>query len=236
MTSKHRSTAVMARRKTKDSLQLFPTPPWGTRSVIEQELLPRGWVTPWMTAWDPCCGKGHMAVPLGDYFDHVFASDIHDWGYGDRHGLDFTFARADDPPWPVDWIFLNPPFTLAEDFLHRALRIARVGVAVLVRLQWQEGGERYWTVWRGDRRPHLVCPFADRLPMIEGVWDSEASSATAYMWVVFVPAKERPDWPLCHIRPGSEARYSRLSDLWLATPGEAARRAAERKKREQEAS
>ncbi|MBE0695183.1 MAG: SAM-dependent DNA methyltransferase [Aquamicrobium sp.] len=224
MTSKLHSTAVKARRLTADSLQLFPTPPWATRAPIEQELLPRGWITAGMTAWDPCCGKGHMAVPLGEYFDGVFASDVHDWGYGDRHGLDFTFAAAEDAPWPVDWIFINPPFTLAEAFLERALRIARVGVALFVRLQWQEGGERYWSIWNGDRRPHLVCPFAERVAIIEGVWDPEASSATAYMWVVFVHGEDRPDWPLCHIRPGAEARYTRISDMMLATPGEAARR------------
>lgn len=165
-----------------------------------------------------------MAIPLKDYFGRVFATDVHDWGFGDRHGLDFTFALADDAPWPVDWIIANPPFTLAERFLDRAMSIARVGVALLVRLQWMEGGDRFYLVWIDDRRPHLVCPFADRLTMIEGVWDPEASSATAYMWLIWAKGETRPFWPIRHIRPGAERRYSRLSDLVLATPGEAARR------------
>lgn len=127
MSPRSRSTAVMARRLTADSLQLFPTAPWATRAVVEQELLPRGWLTPDMTGWDPCCGRGHMAIPLSDYLAGVFASDVHDWGFGDRRDLDFTFATADDTPFAADWIFANPPFTLAEAFL-TALSSSRASV------------------------------------------------------------------------------------------------------------
>lgn len=223
-TARLHSNAVMASRLTADSLQLFPTPPWATRAPIEQELLPRGWLRRGMSMWDPCCGLGHMVMPLRDYSNQVFASDVHDWGFGDRHGLDFTFARREDAPWPVDWIFANPPFTLAEEFLDKALQLAGVGVALFVRLQWLEGGERYGTVWTGDRRPTIICPFSERVPIIEGVWDPEASSATAYMWCIWVKGAERPIWPICHIAPGASARYARLADLDLAMPGEAARR------------
>lgn len=229
--SKLQSTAVKARRKAGESLQLFPTAPWATRAVIEQELLPRGWARADMTVWDPCCGKGHMALPLAEYFERVFATDIYDWGFGDRRDLDFTFASAEDAPWPVDWVFANPPFTLAEDFLFKALSIARIGVAMFVRLQWQEGGDRFHSVWDwdGPNRPHIVCPFAERVACIEEVWDPEASSATSYMWCVWMKdGSTRPFWPLRHIRPGAARRYSRLSDLALASPGEAARRKRER--------
>lgn len=97
-----------------------------------------------------------------------------------------------------------------------------------MRLQWLEGGGRYESVWTGDRRPHLICPFAERVPLIEGVWDPEASSATAYMWLVWAPRETRPSWPLHHIRPGAAQHYARLGDLALASPGEAARRRKER--------
>ncbi len=230
MTSKLQSTAVKARRMTASGLQLFPTPPWATRAPVEQELLPRGWLSTDMSCWDPCCGKGHMAIPLASYVSRVFSTDVHDWGFGDRRDLDFCFATAEHAPWPIDWVFANPPFTLAEDFLFNALRIARVGVALFVRLQWQEGNERFNLVWdwEGPNRPHLICPFADRVPCIELVWDPEASTATSYMWCIWMKDAPRPEWPLRHIRPGAERRYSRIDDLQLSSPGEAARRKRER--------
>lgn len=227
MSEGNRSTAVMANRRAGESLQLFPTPPWATRSVIEK-LQALGWVAPCMTAWDPACGKGHMAIPMAEFFTAVFASDVFDWGYGDRRDLDFSFARADDAPWPVDWIIANPPFTLGEAFLHRALEIARGGVALLLRLQWLEGGERYRTIFSTDRAPSLVCPFADRVAMIEEVWDTEASSATAYAWFLWHKGSTALN-TFSHIAPGTDQRLTLLSDMALATPGEAARRKQERK-------
>ena len=224
MTAGNRSTAVMASRRPVDSLQFFPTPPWATRALIGDKLAPEGWATPHMSCWEPACGGGHMAAPLSEHFARVFASDVHDWGYGDRHGLDFTFAAADDAPWAVDWIITNPPFTLGEAFLFRALDIARAGVALLLRLQWLEGGERWRTVYSTDRAPVLICPFADRVPMIEGVWDPEARSATAYAWFVWLKDHTGVRNLVSHIRPGAEGRHTRISDRGLATPGEAARR------------
>lgn len=227
MSGRNRSTAVMARRFTADSLQYFPTPPWATRALVEEKLKPQGWVLPGMRCWEPACGGGHMVVPLAESFEAVFASDVHDWGFGDRHGLDFTFARADDAPWPVDWIIANPPFTLGEAFLHRAWEIARVGIAQLLRLQWLEGGDRYRSVFASDRAPTLICPFAERLSMMEGAWDPELAGATAHAWFIWVKDETAPRNVLSHFAPGAEQRCSRLSDLALASPGEHARRKAE---------
>ncbi|MFH1796290.1 MAG: SAM-dependent DNA methyltransferase [Pseudomonadota bacterium] len=225
-------TAVMASRASpQDALDLFPTPPWSTRALPEEVLLPRGWMRREMTCWDPCCGKGHMTLPLREYFSAVFASDVFDWGFGDRRDLDFAFAQAGDAPFPVDWIFMNPPFVIAESMLTRALSIATTGVAMLLRLAWLEGGERYRLVYEGPNRPQLLCPFADRVPMIEGVWDPEASSATAYAWFVWLKRTgSNAPFAVEHIRPGAVSRYGRLSDLALATPGEAERRRLAKKK------
>jgi hypothetical protein len=209
------------------SLDLFPTPPWATRALFEEVLLVRGWVSPEMTCWDPCCGKGHMTLPLREYFGRVFASDVFDWGFGDRRDLDFNFAEEEDAGGPVDWLIMNPPFVIAEAMLANALKIAQEGVAMLLRLSWLEGGERYRLVFEGMNRPVLLCPFADRVPMIADVWDPEASSATAYAWFVWrqdLRGMPFSDLRVEHIRPGASMRYGKLSDLDLATPGEAERR------------
>ncbi|MFN3421631.1 MAG: hypothetical protein ACK40X_07910, partial [Armatimonadota bacterium] len=72
-----------------------------------------------------------------------------------------------------------------------------------------------------------------RVALIEGVWDPEASTATDYAWYVWIkgtfPPEARPFSTIRHLRPGMQDLYSRLPDLALATPGEAARRLAARK-------
>ena len=175
-------------------------------------------------AYDPACGAGHMAMPLGEYFTGgVHATDVHDWGFGVRRDLDFTLVDPVAMPLGIDWIVTNPPFTLAERFLDKALGIARAGVAMLLRLQWLEGEERYELIYR-NRKPLIMAPFAERVPMIEGVWDPEATTATAYAWFIWAKAQTPRTIRTEHIEPGAEKRHTRTEDMALATPGEAARR------------
>lgn len=230
------SGAVVARRLSPaNSLDFFPTPPWATRALVAHIL--REFVRSQADgplsgrALDPCCGAGHMAIPLAEDFEQVLATDIHDWGYGSRRNLDFTFATPEDFAGPVDWVITNPPFALAYDIFRAALRVAPGGViAMLLRLNWLEGVERYSLIFSGDFRPTYVCPFAERVPMIEGVWDPEADTATAYAWFVWDLANPVPRLTgVAHIPPGASARFGRLEDEALASRGEAARRAARRK-------
>ena len=133
----HRS--IMSSRQEPDhSLDYFPTPPWATRALIERAF-PQASLSMPTSVWEPACGEGHMAEVLTDYAATVIASDIFDYGYGDV----LDFFNVTDPP-GVDWIITNPPFEKkAEAFVLRALELAPVGVAMLVRLQWLEGVGRY---------------------------------------------------------------------------------------------
>jgi hypothetical protein len=60
-------------------LDYFPLPPWGTRALMER-VMPRLGVGRFASACEPACGEGHIAEPLREYFEDVFASDIHDYG------------------------------------------------------------------------------------------------------------------------------------------------------------
>lgn len=232
------STAVVARKASSaaNRLNFFPTPPWAVRALLHEVLLRRMLLKPRpRTAWEPACGAGHCAIPLGEVFDRVYATDVFDWGYGDARDLDFSFCGPDEAPFPIDWVISNPPFTLAEMFVKRGLSIATEGVAMLMRLQWLEGGDRYREFFapHAPCRPSLVVVFAERVPMIEGAWDPEASSATAYAWFVFLkdaqPEMGVAPIEVIHLRPGMAELYTRMADEVLANPGEAARRAAARR-------
>jgi hypothetical protein len=56
---------------------------------------------------------------------------------------------------------------------------------MFVRTQWIEGKGRYEKLFR-DRPPALYCPFVERVPMVKGRWDPEASTATAYAWLIWL--------------------------------------------------
>jgi hypothetical protein len=180
----NRSHAVMAQRhEAPDSLDDFPTPPWATRALLEHVLIPRGLVTPHQSCWEPACNRGYMAEPLRPYFRRVYATDIHHYGYDSLHAVQ-DFLGRDPAPDTVDWIITNPPFRLAMEFALRALDLAQLGVAILVRGSWIEGGERYARLF-SKHPPTIVAPFVERVAMVRGRLDLRASTATAYSWFVW---------------------------------------------------
>lgn len=179
--AQNRSHAVMAQRvEVHDSLDYFPTPPWATRALCD-------WLRGFepinsLTAWEPACGEGHMARPLGEYFKIVVASDIYDYGYGVQG--DFLFPYPQDTNKP-DWIITNPPFRLGYAFAVSALSKAERGVAMLVRTAFLESSERYTNLFR-KTPPTNILQFVERVPMLKGRLDRRASTATAYCWIVWV--------------------------------------------------
>lgn len=206
------SSAVMAQRhEPPDSLDDFPTPPWATRALIEIVL---GYTSlKNFTAWEPAAGRGIMAEVLAEYFQGVHGSDVHDYGKGYSVG---TFVgqgpdRAEWDPWGLDWVITNPPFNLAVEFAERALQEAEVGVALLLRANWTEGVERYERIFR-RRPPTTIAYFVERVPMVRGRWDPDASTATAYAWFVWDVCREGGDTRAIWIPPGQRQALTRPDD------------------------
>lgn len=236
--------AVVNRKAPGARLELFPTPPWAVRALCGEVLLPRGWLSPEQHVAEPACGRGHMAHGLAVCCKMVTISDVHPWpmlgpwngrpapvgaverfvaqGFGQRPGDDWLALHQRQ----ADWLITNPPFTLAAEFVNAALYhgCAR-SVAILARTNWVESAGRYFELFR-SRPPTTIVHSADRIPMIEGVWDPEASTATCYSWFVWVDGEDRcPDiW----LPPGMARRWTRTSDAAFAMPGEAKRRKAAR--------
>ena len=178
--TQNRSHAVMAQRaEPHDSLDWFPTPAWGTRALCEWIKPEYGSLRRW-TVHEPACGQGHMVKPLREYFDHVAASDIFDYGFPNAIVADFLFAPITD----VDWIITNPPFRIADQFASTALGIARIGVALLVRTAFLEGVRRHKGLFSSSP-PTDILQFTERLPMVKGRVSKEATTATSYAWLVW---------------------------------------------------
>ena len=199
--------AVMAGRKSRvQSMDLFPTPPWATRALLR-------WLEQYDSAlcdrscWEPACGLGHMIKPLRETFGWVYGSDAVE------HDVSCPFPVFDfllyPPETTFDWIITNPPFQLGEQFASRALRIANYGVALLVRGQFLEGIGRYERLYR-ERPPSDVLVFTERVPMVEGRLDRNASSATMYVWMVW--RKAAPHGTHIHWLPPCRSKLERDSD------------------------
>ena len=173
------SHAVMAQRvEPADSPDDFPTPPWATRALLEHVLDTDSLKN--QTCLEPACGAGHMAKVLHEYFGEVRYSDAYHYGYGPtRDYLTYPYeANA------VDWVITNPPFRLAEEFVLRSLNVAKRGVAILARTVFLESSGRYREIFEKSP-PSVFAQFVERVPMVEGRFDSKATTATGYAWFVW---------------------------------------------------
>lgn len=207
--------AIMGSRvEPDDSLDYFPTPPWATRALIEKVLPQAGRFGDIykQSAWEPACGEGHIAEVLDEYFANVKATDIFDYGYGSTEPFNFITDSQDEHAIGIrDWIITNPPFgDKTEEFVLKSIASARIGVAMFVRLQWLESGGRYEAIFK-DFPPTIIAFFAERVPLVKGRWDPEASTATAYIWLVWIKgaAPRAPYW----IPPGQRQALTRADDV-----------------------
>jgi hypothetical protein len=173
------SHAVMAQRtEALDSPDDFPTPPWATRALLEHVINVN--LLTEQTCLEPACGAGHMVRVLREYFREVHYSDAYEYGYGAIR--DFLADPFEDDSY--DWVITNPPFRLAEEFILRALDIARVGVAILARTVFLESAGRYKALFQ-ERPPGVFAQFVERVPMVKGRLDAKATTATGYAWFVW---------------------------------------------------
>lgn len=171
--------AVRAQRfEPPSALDDFPTPPWATRALLHHVIGTKGLAT--QTCLEPACGAGHMARALQEAFGVVFALDVHPYGFG----LVQDFLKQPYPADNVDWVITNPPFILAEEFIRRALPIARVGVAVLTRTTFIESKGRYERLFR-DTHLTTMAQFVERVPLLKGRLDPKGTTATGYCWLVW---------------------------------------------------
>jgi hypothetical protein len=128
-----------------------------------------------------------MARPLSEVFGTVEAADAYHYGFGPvRDFLTFPYEAKSH-----DWVITNPPFRSAEEFVLRALTVARQGVAILARTVFLESVGRYRSIFV-DNPPTVFAQFSERVPMVKGRVDAKASTATGYAWFVWQQGRNSP--------------------------------------------
>lgn len=95
----------------------------------------------------------------------------------------FVADYLNKPTWAdLDLVIGNPPYSMAEQFVRRALgRVIEGGyVLMLLRLGFLEGRARHAGLWQ-QHPPRIVGVFGDR-PSFSGNGRSDASAYAAFVW------------------------------------------------------
>jgi hypothetical protein len=163
----------------------YDTPEIAVTALLAVERLPH-------RIWEPACGTGNIVKVLRAAGQHVIATDLNARGCPDSaSGVDFLLLGG--PRVDTDCIVTNPPFSLAEPFVARALERAPL-VVMLLRLGFyaegagrtQKAALRRQILERGGlARIHV---FAKRLPMMhrQGWEGRKANSGMAFAWFVWL--------------------------------------------------
>jgi hypothetical protein len=166
-------------------MTFFETPRWQTRALLRHQPDIAGVVL------DPCAGNGSIASVVSRSGTRVSTNDWDtdlsaDW-HLDARSPDL-YARVG----PVDWVVSNPPYAIPMclDVVVRAVREARIGVAMLLRISFREP-----TRHRFPRGPWLKKNPVSRVltfPRYSYRVDGKLESATTE-WVVWLKRPVRSD-------------------------------------------
>jgi len=170
-------------RKPSD---LYPTPVDGTESLVPAlKAMRRPDGKPIKRVWEPACGDGRLARVLEWHGFEVIATDLREYpgfGYG---GLDFLKDTPENKwGWDIgeiDAIVTNPPFSLAEEFIRRALTFTPNVAMLLKQTYWNVGG-RSRGLWF-DHMPDLELKLTWRLAFLAG--ERGNSPLMDCMWAVW---------------------------------------------------
>jgi hypothetical protein len=149
--------------------------------------------------FDPACGGGNIPrICRAHGLDAVGSDKVARRAPAYcKAGVDFLTARSTR----VDNIICDPPFCIAEAFVLRALERARRKVAMLLRLAFLEGTERYERIYR-RYPPFRIWVFTWRTPMPPGealragLIEREGGKM-AFCWIVWQRGYRGPtmtDW------------------------------------------
>jgi hypothetical protein len=140
----------MARRRSKD---FYETANWQTRTLLSHQRV--GGVI-----LEPCVGDGSIVDIIAPYAERLITNDLSMIRTADLH-MDAgrpAFWKAIEERGGCDWVITNPPFTLPAclEILDGAVRAARVGVACMLRLSFEEPTESDKP--KGSKTPHPLYP------------------------------------------------------------------------------
>jgi len=176
-------------RKPSD---FYPTPYDGTESLIPLIETIREHVAPDrpFKVWEPCSGDLDMTRVLEWHEYEVTSTELRETGQG-INGIDFL---SDDVQTKLGWepdpdmIVMNPPFSLAAEFIAKALTYTP-NVACLVKIDYWNAISRLPLF--ENNRPHFFLPLTFRLAFLKA--ERGNSPLMNCAWVVWTDESMKTD-------------------------------------------
>lgn len=182
MTERTSKRIDMARDGLAIKAEYLQTDQWAIDAILRAEIL-----TPVVV--DPCAGDGRMATAaLQAGARQVYACDLYDWGFKSStsklktwsgvNALDLadhrTIANATQG---ATW-FMNPPFSIACEFVDQAMTLGARKVVCFQRSVWRESNKR--RAWWLQKPPSRVYQCGDRAICWYGTIPMEERQGGAY--------------------------------------------------------
>lgn len=165
--------------KGKPLTEFYPTSEETVFDLLDRETFEG-------SIWENSCGQGHIcrALEARGYRD-ILATDLVDRGYGEAPH-DFLTS-----PYRADNIVMNPPFSMAQQFVELSLARTTKKVAMLGKLQFLEGQKRkpFFQATPLKR----VYVFSKRVQFYRnGEKGSYSNSTMAFAWYLWDHSYEGP--------------------------------------------
>lgn len=180
----------------------YPTPTWATEALLANETFVG-------SIWEPACGDGAISKVLEAHrLAITMSTDLFDRGYGDIRDMNFLEAKL----MFADNIITNPPYNLAEEFVHRGLEKVTLKLALLLRLSFLESARRFDSIF-SIKPPSRVWVFSERITFYPNGLQTAGSGTLAYGWFVWdkVQRDHNPNCELKWIAPGFKEKGDRIS-------------------------
>lgn len=164
-------------------LEHFQTPEWAAEEILNHEILTR-------IVIDPCVGAGNLAYAAKSRGYEVNAFDIHDWGYRGGYFCKLDFLN-DLENFQLLFkyeftIFMNPPFSKAEAFVEKALKLGARKIVCFQRFAWWESeGRREWWDKHTPQRIYICGSRATCWRHDIPLEERGSGTPTAHAWFVW---------------------------------------------------
>ncbi|UYL84927.1 hypothetical protein pEaSNUABM55_00154 [Erwinia phage pEa_SNUABM_55] len=173
-------SAPLKKKEERRAYDVYETPEWAVKALLK--VVPIDFNLKYL---EPCRGSGRIYnhLPLGSAWGEI------------RQGVDYLNTEYN----PVDIVLTNPPYSLAQEFVTKALGEADV-VIMLLRLGFLESMRR-WEWWQQNPLTSLLV-----LSKRPSFTDDGKTDGSGYAWFVWDKKNRLGLKPFYHLEGPTDER------------------------------